>query len=92
MVTTDGHRLAYIETPAHFEGISGEIRGLVPKKAMAEILKLASEGGESLEIEFATDENHLFFRCGTRLLITRKLTGPVPRLRARAAQRKGQRR
>ena len=77
-VATDGHRLAYVETPAHLEGVSGEIRGLVPKKAMAELVKLASEGGESLEIEFATDENHLFFRCGTRLLITRKLTGQFP--------------
>ncbi|MEZ5367194.1 MAG: DNA polymerase III subunit beta [Bryobacterales bacterium] len=77
-VATDGHRLAFVSTPCNLEGVSGEIRGLVPKKAMAELVKLASEGGESLEIEFATDENHLFFRCGSRLLITRKLTGQFP--------------
>ncbi len=77
-VATDGHRLAYVSTISHLEGVSGEIRGLIPKKAMAELVKLASEGGESMEIEFATDENHLFFRCGSRLLITRKLTGQFP--------------
>jgi DNA polymerase-3 subunit beta len=77
-VATDGHRLAYVQTPGPLEGVSGEIRGLVPKKAMAELIKLAVEGGESLQIEFATDDNHLFFRCGSRLLITRKLTGQFP--------------
>jgi DNA polymerase-3 subunit beta len=78
MVATDGHRLAFIEATHQFDGISGEVKGLVPKKAMAEILKLASEGGDSMEVEFATDENHLFFRCGKRLLVTRKLTGQFP--------------
>ncbi len=78
MVTTDGHRLAYIEAAHQFDGISGQVKGLLPKKAMAEVLKLVSEGGDSLEVEFATDENHLFFRCGKRLLVTRKLTGQFP--------------
>jgi DNA polymerase-3 subunit beta len=78
MVTTDGHRLAYIEGSHHFDGISGQVKGLLPKKAMTEVLKLASEGGDSSEVEFAVDENHLFFRCGKRLLVTRKLTGQFP--------------
>ena len=78
MVATDGHRLAYIKATTALEGVSGEVRGLIPKKAMAELLKLATEGGDSMLIEFATDENHLFFRCGERLLITRKLTGQFP--------------
>ncbi len=78
MVATDGHRLAYIRTPLELEGVSGEIRGLIPKKAMAELLKLAADGGESMVVDFATDENHLFFQCGHRLLVTRKLTGQFP--------------
>jgi len=78
MVSTDGHRLAYVQTQTAFEGVSGEIKGLIPKKAMAELLKLATEGGDSMMIDFATDENHLFFNCGSRLLITRKLTGQFP--------------
>jgi DNA polymerase III subunit beta len=30
MVTTDGHRLAYIEQSNHFDGISGQVKGLIP--------------------------------------------------------------
>ena len=78
MVTTDGHRLAYVEIQHHFEGISGEWRALLPRKAMAELLKLASEGGDSLVVDFSNDENHLFFQCGHRLLVSRKLTGQFP--------------
>lgn len=78
MVATDGHRLAYFEQPHKFEGISGEVKGLIPKKAMAEIAKLTADGDDSTMVDFASDENHLFFRCGKRLLITRKLTGQFP--------------
>lgn len=78
MVTTDGHRLSYIEASQAFEGISGHLKSLVPKKGLAEVLKLASEAGDSLMLDFATDENHLYFRCGERLLISRKLTGQFP--------------
>ena len=78
LVATDGHRLAFTSTPESYEGVSGEIRGLVPKKALGELVKLAVEGSDSMAIEFATDENHMFFRCAGRLLITRKLTGQFP--------------
>lgn len=78
MVATDGHRLAYVKAAGSFKGVSGEVRGLVPKKALNELVKICSEGGESLVIDFAADENHLFFRCGSRLLICRKLSGQFP--------------
>ena len=78
MVTTDGHRLSFVEAAHGFEGITGELKALIPKKAMAEITKLAAEARESATIDFATDENHLFFECGGRLLITRRLTGQFP--------------
>jgi DNA polymerase-3 subunit beta len=51
---------------------------LVPKKAMAEIVKLADESPAGSKAVFAGDENHLFFQFGDRLLITRKLTGNFP--------------
>ncbi len=78
MVATDGHRLAFIEAKHAFDGISGQVKGLLPRKAMGEVLKLAGEAGGSMAVEFATDENHIFFQCGSRLLITRKLTGQFP--------------
>src|ERR1700745_2198973 len=57
MVATDGHRLAVAEIDHKFEGLTREVRPLVPKKALAEVLRLASEAGEDAEIEFALDES-----------------------------------
>jgi len=76
MVATDGHRLAFVE--ASSPAIGKPFRALVPKKAMAEISRLAEESGPESKIRFAGDENHLFFQFGERLLITRKLTGNFP--------------
>ncbi len=78
MVSTDGHRLAYIETGGEIPGITANYRALLPKKAMGEILKLAQESGSDAVVKFAGDENHLFFELGDRLLISRKLTGTFP--------------
>ena len=82
MVATDGHRLAMVETEHKTEGFSQETRVLIPKKAMTEIQRLASESGEDAAVEFAQDESHLFFRFGQRLLTSRKLTGQFPNYEA----------
>jgi DNA polymerase-3 subunit beta len=82
MVATDGHRLAVAEIDHKFEGLTREVRPLVPKKALAEVQRLASEAGGDAEIEFALDESHLFFRAGERLLISRMLTGQFPNYEA----------
>jgi DNA polymerase III subunit beta len=78
MVATDGHRLAYVEAGTPFESVDKPFRALIPKKAMAEILKLAQESGSDAPVVLAGDDNHLFFKFGDRLLITRKLTGNFP--------------
>ena len=78
MVATDGHRLAMVERQASL-GSGMAFRALLPRKAMAEIQKLASEAGaEDAVIKFAANDNHLFFELGDRLLISRKLTGNFP--------------
>lgn len=82
MVATDGHRLAVAETDHTFAGLSNETRTLVPKKAMAEIQRLAGDAGEDGQIEFARDDSHLFFQVGSRLLISRILTGQFPNYEA----------
>ena len=82
MVATDGHRLAVAETDHKFAGLSNEARTLVPKKALAEIQRLAGETEEGAEIEFARDDSHLFFEVGPRLLISRILTGQFPNYEA----------
>jgi DNA polymerase-3 subunit beta len=78
MVATDGHRLAFVETCQGTGDPSRTFRALVPKKAMAEIVKLADDGEPDAQAIFAGDDNHLFFNIGDRLLITRKLTGNFP--------------
>jgi DNA polymerase-3 subunit beta len=77
MVTTDGHRLAYVERKDLGEGTPAEeIDVLIPRKTLAELTKLTSsfEG----EIGLGADENHIYFEVGPRLLISRTLTGQFP--------------
>jgi DNA polymerase III subunit beta len=82
MVATDGHRLSHIErSGGKFEGISGEQKTLVPKKAMDE-LKSLLDSTDAEEIEFAKDDSTLFFRIGQRLLTSRQLTGQFPNFEA----------
>ena len=75
MVTTDGHRLAYIEREA---GVPGDqtMDALIPKKALTELTKI-SRGAEG-EVSFGEDTNHIYFEVDGRLLITRKLSGSFP--------------
>jgi DNA polymerase-3 subunit beta len=82
MVATDGHRLAHVERSGEkFEGVSGELKTLVPKKAMDELRSLV-DSTEVEIIEFAKDESTLFFRIGPRLLTSRQLTGQFPNYEA----------
>ncbi len=82
MVATDGHRLAHIERGGEtFAGVSGELKTLVPKKAMDE-LKSLLDSTDAEEVEFAKDESTLFFRIGQRLLTSRQLTGQFPNYEA----------
>jgi DNA polymerase-3 subunit beta len=82
MVATDGHRLAHIERAGEkFEGVSGEMKTLVPKKAMDE-LKSLLDATEAETIDFAKDESTLYFRVGQRLLTSRQLTGQFPNYEA----------
>src|SRR5580693_4255610 len=62
MVATDGHRLALAESDHKFAGLNNEVRVLVPKKALAEIQRLAADAGEDGTIEFARDDSYLFFQ------------------------------
>ena len=83
MVATDGHRLAHIEHPNSKFPVSGEMRVLVPKKAMAELNTLLSVTDDpAASVEFAKDESTLFFRIGGRLLTSRQLTGQFPNYEA----------
>jgi DNA polymerase III subunit beta len=82
MCATDGHRLAFVEKPNEtLEGISGEKRVLIPRKALQELQQLLSNT-DAEKIDFADDEHTLFFRIGHRMLSSRKLSGQFPNFEA----------
>jgi len=82
MVATDGHRLAHIEKLGELlDGISGEKKTLIPRKALSELLSLLNST-EAETLDFADDEQTLFFRVGGRVLTSRKLTGQFPNYEA----------
>ena len=77
MVTTDGHRLAYIARQDLAKNASDDaLDALTPRKTLAELTKLtASYEGE---IGLGADDNHIYFEVGPRLLVSRMLSGQFP--------------
>ena len=75
LVATDGHRLALINFPK--EDPKATLPNvLIPKKALAEILKM--DGGSDARVEVRHSENHLLFMVGNRQLIARLLDVNFP--------------
>lgn len=76
MVTTDGHRLAYIERKLSDSGTGEAMDALIPKKALMELVKISRDSNG--DVSFGEDPNHIYFEVDGRLLITRKLSGTFP--------------
>jgi len=76
MVTTDGHRLAYVERKGVSKNGNDAIDTLIPRKTLAELAKLTA--GFEGEISLGLDNNHIFFEVGPRLLVSRMLYGQFP--------------
>lgn len=75
MVATDGHRLSFIEKKGQpTDDLKVDV--IIPRKTLSELVKLSAETEES--VEFGQDENHLFFKVGKRLLVSRLLSGQFP--------------
>jgi DNA polymerase-3 subunit beta len=75
LVATDGHRLALVNFPkADKKAALPNV--LVPKKALAEILKM--DGGEATTLSIRHSENHLLFTVGSRQLVARLLDVNFP--------------
>ncbi|GAC1355294.1 MAG: DNA polymerase III subunit beta [Acidobacteriaceae bacterium] len=82
MVATDGHRLAHTEKSGEIlDGVSGEKKSLIPRKAFSESSGLLGST-DSETLDFADDDQTLFFRVGGRVLTSRKLTGQFPNYEA----------
>ena len=77
VITTDGHRLAFVQTNGAFKLQDVDtLEALIPRKTLAELAKIsAGFDGDAL---FAIDENHVYFQLGTRTIISRLLAGQFP--------------
>ncbi len=76
MVTTDGHRLAFIEKKLGENAATDTMDALIPKKALMELVKISRDAKG--DVSFGEDANHIYFEVNGRLLITRKLSGNFP--------------
>ena len=78
MVATDGHRLALAASNLEVaeSGDGEEQKVIIPKKALNELSKLTA--GAEGALDFARDENHLYFKLGQRQLTSRMLAGQFP--------------
>ncbi len=76
MVTTDGHRLAFIQKFLGENSDTENMDALIPKKALMELVKISRDS--SADVSFGEDPNHIYFEVDGRLLITRKLSGNFP--------------
>jgi DNA polymerase III subunit beta len=76
MVATDGHRLSFIEKQFDVANGGSKLDMLIPRKTLSELVRLCSESNDA--VEFGHDQNHLYFRLGKRLLISRTLSGQFP--------------
>ena len=75
MVATDGHRLAYVKA-AQSGGVPPFEQQLLPRKVLSQLRRLA--GGDDETVYLARGENHLAFRVGERMLLSRLLESRFP--------------
>ncbi len=68
LVATDGYRLAFVSQKASVAPAAGEVKLVVPRKALLELQKLLGEVADGENIFFGTKGNHVFFIVGPHTL------------------------
>src|SRR5688572_24535825 len=76
MATPDSHRLAYVATESAHGG-SETLDVWLPRAALAELTRLPSDFDGVINL--GADEKHVYFQVGSRLLISRLLSGQFRR-------------
>jgi DNA polymerase-3 subunit beta len=79
LVATDGHRLAYVSRDIGVEAPGGELKAIVPRKALGEVSKLTAELGSEDEVIYGKTDNQAFFVVGRHRLTSNLLEGSFPR-------------
>ncbi|MGE3176050.1 MAG: DNA polymerase III subunit beta, partial [Vicinamibacterales bacterium] len=75
MVATDGHRLA-LATASRTGSAADDLKAILPRKTLSELGRLLADSDR--DVEYERGENHLFFRIGPRLLVSRMIDGQFP--------------
>lgn len=73
MVSTDGFRVASIESP-----LAGSFNGIFPKKAISIISKMLADVSPEVMVELSGETNHIFLAIGNKRLSFRRLNGDFP--------------
>jgi len=76
MVGTDGHRLAVIRRDLGGASKGDKLSYLIPKKALAELMKLIEDGEATFS--FSAKNNHMAFIQGDQVIVSRKIDGKFP--------------
>ena len=77
MAATDSHRLAYLYYDDAFD-VTEPLSFIVSRKTLLELLKICEEG----QIQFAFDQNNLFFKYKNRILSSRIIDQKFPNYKA----------
>jgi DNA polymerase-3 subunit beta len=79
LVATDGYRLAYAHQKAEIAPPAGEIRIIIPRKALTEVAKLAAEVADGEAVVFGQATNQVYFVVGRHVLTTTVPEGSFPK-------------
>ncbi len=79
LVATDGYRLSYASRKVALPKAATEVRVIVPRKALAEVGKLAAEVDPESTVTFGKSGNHVFFTVGDHALTTTVPEGTFPK-------------
>ena len=77
LVSTDGHRLAYVKRPQEGLKVEKDTSVIVAKKTLSEIRRF-----EGQDLAFDYDDSNLFFKVGERTLISRVIESKFPNYQA----------
>jgi DNA polymerase-3 subunit beta len=79
LVATDGYRLSYASRKISLAKGAGDVRVIVPRKALSEVGKLATEVDAEATVTFGRSGNHIFFTVGDHTLTTTVPEGAFPK-------------
>ena len=79
LVATDGYRLSYASRTIALPKRLGEVRVIVPRKALGEVGKLAAEVASDAMVTFGRSGNHVYFTVGEHTLTTTVPEGTFPK-------------